>query len=98
MRMRLGAGGPGKDGRSPAVMMVGTLVLAGSVGLGGLWFIFMRDDARASPTPTGDGAKLVAKGQARSDEMRVAGGKLQQRPLEEGYEFDSDGRLLGSVA
>jgi hypothetical protein len=44
------------------------------------------------------GLVALARGTAKSTEMRVSAAKLQQKAVGEGYEFDSDGGLLGASA
>jgi type IV secretory pathway VirB10-like protein len=99
VKLSMGAGRlSAKDGRPPPIVMVGTLAVAGLVALAGLWVLFGRDEAHAVPSMSAEGEKLVARGTARSTEMRISAAKLQQKAVGDGYEFDSDGGLLGASA
>jgi type IV secretion system protein VirB10 len=86
-----------KNSRPPPAMMIGCVTLAALMGLGGLWFIFGKEDASAALPVPAEGEKLFVQGAAKSAELRSAASGLQQKPVGEGYEFDADGRLLGAV-
>jgi type IV secretory pathway VirB10-like protein len=99
VNIRFGSsGGSATDGRTPKVILLGTVAVVTLLTAGGLWSILGHDDAQASAVRVspGEGEKLALKGKAKSEQMRMAGGKLQQKGLGDGYQFDSDGRLLGA--
>lgn len=97
MKIRLSGGGTSsKDGRPPASLMIGCLVVAGCTAFGGLWFIFGREDVQAAPAAASEGEKLRQRGASKAAETNAGAAKLKQDPIGEGYDFDADGRLLGA--
>src|SRR5687767_7396062 len=99
MKMRLGGGGASaKDNRAPSAVAFVGLGIAVVATMAGLFLFFDDDTAEAAARMSADGEKLVARGEARSAEMRSAAARLTQKPVGEGYQFDADGRLLGTAS
>jgi type IV secretory pathway VirB10-like protein len=80
------------------MIMLGCLVLAVIMGVGGLWFVFGAGGERPAAPTSAEAEKLHQRGAQKSAEMRAAASALKQKSVGEGYEFDSDGRLIGATA
>src|SRR3954452_11206875 len=98
MSIRLGGakqGGPGA--RPPAVVVGGIVGLTLVIAVAGLWLIFGREKVSAAPM-SGEAQKLADKGETRRAQSRSEAQRLKQQEIGEGYEFDSEGQLIGVPA